>query len=99
MDFPVFSNGKGMEMNNQPRNFDRSLQDDVLKIIGVEFTVTTFNGLNQELAMFVPSGGGLVIPRKRTAYPYNSDGYRPKITFHSTDGDYTMQDYNGQCPW
>lgn len=97
MDFLVFTNGKGMEMNNR-RNFDLEIPDDYIKIIGVELTVTTYDGLNQELAMFT-TPGGLVIPRKRTRLPYGYDGYYPKITFHSTDGDYTMQDYNGQCPW
>ena len=78
------------------RNLIKSLADDELQIIGIEFTVTMGDGLKQELAMFSPQG--LIIPRIRSGkMPWTN--YRPNITFHSTDGDFTMTDYNGACPW
>lgn len=84
-------------MNNNIRHFDVSVPDNVIKIIGIEFTVTTMNGYNQELGMFTPN---LLIARARTKSPYGSgQAYQPKITFHTTDGDFTIQDDNWRCPW
>lgn len=84
-------------MQPQRRNLLRSLADDEIQIIGLEFTINFNGGYNQELAMFSPQG--LIIPRRRTLAPYHgNDGYQPNITFHTTDGDFTMRDY-GACPW
>jgi hypothetical protein len=66
-------------------HMDTTLNDEHIKIIGLEFTMNDVNGTNQELAMFVPSGGGLVIPRSHGGYYY-----RPLITFHTTDGDHQI---------
>lgn len=79
------------------RNLIKGLDDGELQIIGVEFTVISYRG-RQELAMFSPNG--LIIPRLRSA-PDGGHGdlYRPNITFHTTDGDYTIGQYDGNCPW
>lgn len=79
----------------RPRNLIRGLADDEIQIIGIEFTVTTDHGQAQELAMFSPQG--LIIPRLRSAAPSAYDKYRPKITFHTTDGDHSVESY--ACPW
>lgn len=82
-------------MANEHRNLIRGLGDDEIQIIGVEFTIQTDSGVNQELAMFSPQG--LIIPRRRSAYGFGF--YWPKITFHTTDGDYAMDSRTtGQPP-
>ena len=68
---------------SQRRNLARDLKDDEIRIIGVEFTVQTDSGINQELAMFATD---LVIPRGRD----RGNAYWPKITFHTTDGDFVL---------
>lgn len=87
-----FTIRKSME---QQRNYIKGLADNEIQIIGIEFTIQDPNGQRQELAMFSPAG--LIIPRARSWNHWNY--YRPSITFHSTDGDFTMTDINGQCPW
>ena len=66
--------------------------EDEVEIIGIEFTIDTPNGTNVELAMFSTS---IIIPRQRYG------GYNPRITFHTSAGDYTMdmRRPNGYCPW
>lgn len=82
-----------------PRNLNRTLADNELQIIGIEFTVQTYEHGTQELAMFSPTG--LIIPRLRSGGI--GDMYLPAITFHYTDGDYTMggnqHGYYADCPW
>lgn len=77
-------------------NLIKGLDDDYIQIIGIEFTIRQPDGRRQELAMFSPQG--LIIPRQHSR-SYGYGFYRPAITFHSTDGDFTMEDFNGQCPW
>lgn len=79
------------------RNLDQALTDEQLRIIGVEFNVTRPDGQGAELAMFVPNGTGLVIPRSASLGGYLA--YRPTITFHSTIGDYTIGNQDYACPW
>jgi hypothetical protein len=86
-------------------NLDRELADDQIRIIGVEFNIVTCVGQTHEMAMFVPNGTGLVLPRSRSAPfrpggPYEfGDEYRPVITFHSTVGDHTIGRFDNGCPW
>lgn len=80
----------------QRRNLIRGLSDDEIQIIGVEFTISEVNGRTSELAMFSPQG--LIIPRLRSANrPGGWNEYLPRITFHSTDGDFQIQGLG--CPW
>lgn len=66
--------------------------EDEIEIIGIEFTIDTPNGSNVELAMFSTS---IIIPRQGRYGDYN-----PKITFHTSMGDYTLNARNpGYCPW
>jgi hypothetical protein len=79
------------------RNLVKNLDDTDLQIIGLEFTIQLPHGLRQELAMFSPEG--LVIPRVLSSdpRPWGDYGYTPQVTFHSTDGDFTVIGYG--CPW
>lgn len=79
------------------RNWVKGIDDKEIQIIGIEFTMRDSSGQNQEIAMFSPQG--LIIPRLNTIPPYGHFRYQPKITFHTTDGDYAIEDYNGRCPW
>jgi hypothetical protein len=75
---------------------DSRIDDDHIRIIGVEFTIDMPNGGNQEMEMFTPSG--LLIIPKSTHWQQD---LMPKITFHSTIGDYSIGGRNaGQyAPW
>lgn len=83
------------------QNLDRELADDQLRIIGVEFNIREPDGRLHEMAMFVPNGTGLILPRLVSGRDFYSPGYeyRPLITFHSTVGDYTIGQNSGACPW
>ena len=87
---------KRLPGGNKMRNLIKGLEDNEIQVIGLEFTVRTYQRGVQELAMFSPQG--LIIPRIRSNYP-GGDRYVPKITFHTTDGDFNLEDYNGACPW
>lgn len=75
---------------------DKRINDDSIRIIGAEFTIDMPDGSNQEIEMFTPSGL-LVIPRSRSYAFYLA----PKITFHTTIGDYSIGGRNNpnNCPW
>lgn len=78
------------------RYLDKRVDGDSLRIIGAEFTIDLANGTNEEMEMFVPHGL-LLVPR---SYPHGGL-MQPKITFHTTIGDYSIGGRNnGQyCPW
>lgn len=67
--------------------------DDEIEIIGIEFTIDTPYGRNVELQMFETS---IIIPRSGML-----NGYNPRITFHTSDGDFTLDNRRGiqYCPW
>lgn len=87
-----------MEHTVNEHNLDQSVDDRMIKIIGVEFNITGPNGALQEMAMFVPNGHGLLIPRLISGGRYSAE-YRPLVTFHSTVGDYTIGRNEWGCPW
>lgn len=63
-----------------------------IEIIGIEFTIDTPNGENVELAMFSTS---IIIPRT-----FRYGGYNPRITFHTSIGDLTLDTRNiPACYW
>jgi hypothetical protein len=76
---------------------DSRIDDDHIRIIGVEFTIDMANGGNQEMEMYTPSGL-LIIPR---SHPNYNPMLMPKITFHSSIGDYSIGGRNGgqYAPW
>jgi len=80
-----------------PVNIDAELADNQFRLIGVELRMGTYNGSQQELAMF---GTSLVLPRKRSLKnaPFSMDGYLPNVTIHTTLGDYTFAGYD-YAPW
>jgi hypothetical protein len=74
---------------------DGRIDEDHIRIIGVEFTIDTQDGQNEEIEMYTPSGL-LIIPKSRGGY-----FYAPRITFHTTIGDHTIggRNNNGWSPW
>lgn len=88
-------------MGENAYTLDRSIDDSLIRIIGVEFNLQLPAGQVQEMAMFVPNGVGLVIPRARRADGYvdSTRLYRPLITFHTTDGDHTIGRYDNPPFW
>lgn len=85
----------------QSTNLDQQLTNAQMRIIGVEFNIQDYAGVIHEMAMFVPNGTGLVIPRQMSIadYSYSRVQYRPLVTFHSTIGDYTIGQNDQNCPW
>ena len=63
-----------------------------IEIIGLEFALRMPNGQEVELQMFPAS---IIFPRSRGGL------YIPRLTFHTSIGDYTMQsnNMNSYCPW
>lgn len=83
-------------MANRNYFLDQRIEGDAIRIIGVEFTMDMPDGSNQEMEMFTPSGL-LIIPRS-----FNGGYYMPKITFHTTIGDYNIGGRNSgayDCRW